>query len=150
MLKDRLATDFKEAVKKAFETKDATEKNTIQSIRASVLQYEKDNQEEVNDEMIEAIILKEKKKRQDALEQFKKANREDLIKQTEDEIVVLERYLPKMLSREEIKEQLQDIIKDMPEVNMKSFGPIMKTAKEKMGNKADGKVISETLKELLS
>lgn len=145
MLKDRLLDDLKEAMK----NKDIIGKNTIQSIRASVLQYEKDRLVEADDKLVEDIIVKEKKKRTDALEQFKKANREDLINQTEQEISILEGYLPEMLSEEDIRKELQIIIDNIPDVNIKMFGKIMGEAKQKLGNTADGKMLSEILKDML-
>ena len=72
-------------------------------IRAAILQIEKDTGNEVDDAKIIDIIAKEMKKKKDAMADFEKAGRQDLIDQTNEEMKVLEEYLPKQLSREEIK-----------------------------------------------
>lgn len=144
IMKETLLDDLKEAMK----NKDVIAKNTIQSIRASILQEEKDKQIEADDSVIENILMKEKKKRQDALEQFKKANREDLIHQTEMEIKIIEGYLPEQMSEEEIMERLTETIQQM-NADKSMFGQIMKMSKEEFGNAADGKTLSDILKELL-
>jgi uncharacterized protein YqeY len=144
-MKERLICDLKEAMK----NKDVIAKNTIQSIRASILQYEKDNHTEATNKQIEDILVKERKKRVDALEQFQKANREDLIHQTEMEIQIIEGYLPEQMSEEEIRERLSETISQM-NADKSMFGQIMKMAKEEFGNTADGKTLSTILKELLN
>lgn len=143
-MKETLINDLKEAMK----NKDIITKNTIQSVRASILQEEKDTQKELSDADIENIIVKEKKKRVDALEQFRKANREDLIYQTEMEIKVLEGYLPEQLSEEEIREELQKLINEFG-TDKKVFGQIMGKMKSTFGNLIDGKIVSDILKEML-
>ena len=144
-MKERLLDDLKEAMK----NKDIITKNTIQSIRASVLQEEKDKQIELDNAGIEAIIMKEKKKRVDALEQFKKANREDLINQTEHEIKVLEGYLPEQMSEEDIEFEVARIINEVDAQSIKDLGIVMRAAKQELGNSVDGKLLSEIVKRKL-
>lgn len=144
-MKERLLDDLKEAMK----NKDIITKNTIQSIRASILQEEKDKQIELDNAGIEAIIMKEKKKRVDALEQFKKANREDLINQTEHEIKVLEGYLPEQMSEEDIEFEVARIINEVDAQSIKDLGIVMRAAKQELGNSVDGKLLSEIVKRKL-
>lgn len=144
-MKERLLDDLKEAMK----NKDIITKNTIQSIRASILQEEKDKQIELDNVGIEAIIMKEKKKRVDALEQFKKANREDLINQTEHEIKVLEGYLPEQMSEEDIEFEVARIINEVDAQSIKDLGIVMRAAKQELGNSVDGKLLSEIVKRKL-
>lgn len=145
-MKETLMSDLKEAMK----NKDIIAKNTIQSIRAAILQEEKDFQKELTDTEIEAVIVKEKKKRTDALEQFKKANREDLIYQTEMEIKILEGYLPEQLSEEETEEEVIKIINTLNAQSMKDMGSVMKRAKELFGSAVDGKLLSTIVKNKLN
>ena len=77
------------------------------------------------------------------------AEREDLINQTNQEIAVLQEYLPKQLTREEIKGELEKIIAEIGATTMKDMGAIMKEAKTKMGASADGKTINEVAKEIM-
>ena len=89
------------------------------------------------------------KKKKDAMADFEKAARQDLIDQTNEEMKVLEEYLPKQLSKEEIKEIVSKIISDIGATSMKDMGIIMKEAKAVIGAGADGKTINDVVKELL-
>lgn len=145
MLKEKLMEDLKNAMK----NKDEIRKNTVQMVRASILQIEKDKGIQVEDDKIIEIIAKEVKTKKDALKDFEKAERQDLIDQTNKEIEVLQEYLPKQLSREEIKVELEKIISEIGATTMKDMGAIMKEAKAKMGASADGKTINEVAKEIM-
>lgn len=145
MLKEKLMEDLKESMK----TKDTVRKNVVQMVRASILQIEKDKGIEVEDEKIIDIIAKEVKTKKDALKDFEKAERQDLIDLTNKEIEILQEYLPKQLSRDEVKTEVQKIISEIGATSMKDMGAIMKEAKAKMGASAEGKTINEVAKEIL-
>ncbi len=145
MLKQKLMEDLKESMK----NKDEIRKNTVQMVRAGILQIEKDTGIQVEDEKILEIIAKEVKIKKDALKDFEKAGREDLINQANREIEVLQEYLPKQLTREEIKTEVQKIIDEIGATTMKDMGAIMKEAKAKMGASAEGKTINEVAKEIM-
>ena len=145
MLKEKLMEDLKESMK----NKDTVRKNTVQMVRASILQIEKDKGIEVEDSKIIDIIAKEVKTKKDALKDFEKAERQDLIDLTNREIEVLQEYLPKQLSRDEVKEEVQKIITEIGATSMKDMGAIMKEAKAKMGASVEGKTINEVAKEIM-
>lgn len=145
MLKEKLMEDLKKSMK----NKDEIRKNTVQMVRAAILQIEKDKGIQVEDDKILEIISKEVKSKKDALKDFEKAQRQDLIDQTNQEIAILQEYLPKQLSREEIKEIVENIINEIGATTMKDMGTIMKEAKAKMGASADGKTINEVAKEIM-
>ena len=88
--------------------------------------------------------------RKDALADFEKAGREDLINQTNEEINILQEYLPKQLSKEEVLEEVKKVIEEVGATSIKDMGIVMKTAKEKIGAAADGRSINEAVKELLN
>lgn len=145
MLKEKLLEDLKISMR----DKNVVRKNTVQMVRAAILQIEKDTGNEVDDKKIIDIIAKEMKKKKDAMVDFEKAARQDLIDQTNEEMKVLEEYLPKQLSREEIKEVVSKIISDIGATSMKDMGIVMKESKSAIGAGADGKTINEVVKELL-
>ena len=145
MLKEKLMEELKNSMK----NKDEIRKNTVQMVRAAILQIEKDKGIQVEDDKILEIIAKEVKSKRDALKDFEKAERQDLIDQTNKEIEILQEYLPKQLSREEIKVELEKIITEIGATTMKDMGAIMKEAKAKMGASADGKTINEVAKEIM-
>lgn len=146
MLKEKLMDDLKTAMRE----KDEIKKNTVQMVRAAILQIEKDKGITVEDEKIVEIIAKEVKGKKDALVDFEKGGREDLVSQTNQEISILQEYLPKQLSKEEIKLEVEKVIKQLGATSMKDMGIVMKEAKAKIGAAADGRAINEVVKELLN
>ena len=145
MLKEKLLLELKQSMK----DKNVVRKNTVQMVRAGILQIEKDTEKEIDDNKIIEIIAKEMKTKKDAIKDFEKAGRQDLVDQTNDEMKVLEEYLPKQLSKEEIKEIVEKVIKDVGATSIKDMGIVMKEAKAKIGAGADGRTINEVAKELL-
>lgn len=145
-MKEKLMEDLKMAMK----NKDIVKKNTIQMIRANILQTEKDKQIELDDNAILEIISKQVKQKNDALEQFEKANRQDLVEQTKLEINILKEYLPKQLSKEEVEQIVIDLSRTLGISDMKGMGTLIKSAKAKIGAGSDGKTISEVVKKVLN
>lgn len=145
MLKEKLLEDLKVSMR----DKNVVRKNTVQMVRAAILQIEKDTGSVVDDAKIIDIIAKEMKKKKDAMADFEKAERQDLIDQTNEEMRVLEEYLPKQLSKNEIKEIVSKVISEIGATSMKDMGIVMKEAKSAIGAGADGKTINEVVKELL-
>lgn len=146
MLKEKLLEDLKESMK----DKNIIRKNVVQMVRAAVLQVEKDKQIEVTDDQIVEIIAKEAKKRKDSIPDYEKSGRQDLLDQINEEISILEEYLPEQLSTEEIETKVKEIIAEIGASSMKDMGMVMKTAKERLGASADGKTINDAAKKLLS
>ena len=145
MLKEKLMEDLKNSMKE----KNNLRKNVVQMVRAAILQMEKDKGIEVDDNRILEIIAKEVETRNDSLAEFEKGGREDLVAQAKEEIAILSEYLPKQLTREELKEKLEKIVADLGATSIKDMGPVMKEAKAQIGTAADGRTINEVVKELL-
>ena len=146
MLKEKLMEDLKNSMKE----KNVLRKNVIQMVRAAILQIEKDKGIEVDDNKILEIIAKEVKTRNDSLEDFQKGGREDLVEQAKQEIAILSEYLPKQLTKEELKEKIMNIINEIGVTSIKDMGAVMKEAKAQIGTAADGKSINEVVRELLN
>ena len=146
MLKEKLLEDLKETMK----GKNVIRKNVVQMVRAAILQIEKDKKIEVSDSQIVEIIAKEAKKRKDALEDYQKSGREDLIEQMNQEIKILNEYLPKQLTEEELTQKMQEIITELGATSIKDIGAVMKKAKETIGAAANGKAINEVAKKILN
>lgn len=146
MLKEKLMNDLKDAMRE----KDEIKKNTVQMVRAAILQIEKDKGITVEDEKIIEIIAKEVKGKKDAIQDFEKGGRQDLIDQTNKEIEILQEYLPKQLTKEELKIEIEKVINDLGATSMKEMGIVMKEAKARIGATADGRTINEVVKELLN
>ena len=146
MLKEKLMEDLKKSMKE----KDELRKNTVQMVRAAVLQVEKDKQIELDDAKIVEVIAKEAKKRKDSLADYEKSGRDDLIEQVKKEIEILNEYLPKQLTEDEITEIVKEVIANVGATSMKDMGAVMKEAKAKIGAAADARTINEVVKKLLA
>lgn len=144
-IKERLMQDMKEAMKE----KDTVKKNAVTMIRAGILQYEKDNLTELDDDGIIEIISKQLKQRKDSLEEFVKAQRDDLIEQAKTEIAILESYLPEQLTYEEVKEIVAEAINRLGVTELKQMKLIMADVLPKVKGRADGKAVNEAVKELI-
>ena len=145
LLKDRLNEDLKTAMKE----KNNIKKNTIQLLRASILQEEVNSRESLTNAQVQDIIMKEKKKRIDALSQFEKAKRKDLVEQTQKELLYINTYLPQPASEYEINNVIEETIKEL-NATQKEMGMVIKQVREKLKNRADGKTISDKVKEKLN
>lgn len=146
MLKEKLMDDLKSAMRE----KDDLKKDTVQMIRAAILQIEKDSGIQVDDNKIIEIIAKESKKRKDAAADFEKSGRQDLIERNNKELEIINSYLPAQLSKEEIETIIKEIISTIGATSIKDMGNVMKEAKAKIGAQADGKTINEVVRALLS
>ena len=146
MLKEKLLEDLKNCMKE----KNVVRKDVIQMVRAAILQVEKDKQITLEDNQIIDIIAKESKKRKDALVDYEKSGREDLINEIKEEIEILAEYLPKQLSVEEVENIVKEVIAEVGATSMKDMGAVMKAAKEKIGAASDGRTINEAVKNLLT
>ncbi len=146
MLKEKLMDDLKISMRE----KNEVRKNTVQMVRAAILQIEKDKGITVDDDKIIEIIAKEVKGKKDAIIDFEKGGRDDLVKQTNEEISILQEYLPKQLTKDEIEEVVKEVIANVGATSMKDMGNVMKEAKTRIGAGADGRTINEVVKELLS
>ncbi len=146
MLKEKLLDDLKQSMK----DKNINRKNVVQMVRAAILQKEKDNNIELDDNQIMEIIAKEHKKREESIEDYKKADRQDLVNQIEEEISVLSEYLPKKMERSELEEVIKQIVADLNATSMKDMGAVMKEAKARCGLAADGRDINQIVKEILT
>lgn len=145
-IKNRLLLDLKNAMK----SKDVVFKNTIQSLRAAILQYEIDKKVDLNnnEDIVIDIINKEKKKRLDTLEQIRNTDRKDLIEQTEKELMIISKYLPEQLTIEQVEQEVEKVITEL-NATQKDFGKVMKELTTRLKNKTDGKTISNIVKDKL-
>ncbi|MFZ7130730.1 MAG: GatB/YqeY domain-containing protein [Eubacteriales bacterium] len=144
-LKEQLSLDLKQSMK----DKNVISKSTIIMVRAAILQYEKDNKVELTDEDIIAIIAKQVKQRKEVLNDFKKADRKDLVDQNLQEIQILQQYLPQQLNEEEIKTIVIDAIREVGASSVKDMGKVMTTVMPKVKGRADGGLVNKIVKENL-
>lgn len=144
-LSNNLLKDFK----KYLIAKDTVKKNTVQILRAEILNKSKELHRDISDEEILEIIAKQIKQKKDSLADFKKADRQDLIDQTCEEINTLEQYMPKPLSIEELAVIVKETASEINAIDKKDMGKLIKEVKQQVGVRADGKTISDLVKQVL-
>lgn len=146
LLKDQLLQDMKEAMKAKESGKVAL--SVIRMVRSAIRNTEIDGKCVLDDTGVGAIIAKEMKQRQESLEEFEKAGRSDLVEQTRLEMAVLEKYMPAQLTPEELRTIITDAIAELAVAEPK-LGDVMKAIMPKVKGKSDGRLVSQTVKEIL-
>jgi len=150
MIKDQLQKDLKEAMK----AKDAVRLRTVRSLRAAIMSKEIDMRSggsaEIPDSEALAVIQKQAKQRRDSIEQFEAAGRDDLKQIEVEELAVIESYLPKQLSEDEIRSAVETIVSETAAEGMKDMGRVMGAAMGKLRGKADGKMVQQIVRGVLS
>lgn len=136
-------------MKDAMKQKDTVRKNTVQLIRSGILQIEKDKKVELDDEGVLDVISKELKKRRDSMPDYVKSGRQELIDNLNKEIEVLLGYLPEQLSEEEIKGIVAQAVQETGAATMKDMGRVMAVVTPKVKGRADNKLVSGYVKQML-
>ena len=146
-LLDQLNDDLKAAMREG----DQARKLTLRSVKTAIRQEEVsgDTARTLSDEEIVDIIAKQAKQRRDAIEEFTKGGRADLVEIEEVELVILEEYLPAQLSREQIVEEAKNVIAEVGATSPRQMGLVMRPLMESLRGQADGKLVSQVVQELL-
>jgi len=147
-LKEQLMEDYKDAMKAA----DAVKKETVNMVRAAIKQFEVDQRTELEDDAdIVKIIKKQVKMRTDALADFAKAGRDDMVEAYNKEIEILKAYLPEEMGEEEIMAKVKEIADKLGiEEGMQNMGNLMKSVMAELKDKADGSAVNKAVKDFLS
>lgn len=147
MLEDKILNDYKEAMK----NKDTLKASTLSFLRAQFMNLAIEKRKKLLDD-IDAIaaIKKQIKQHLDSIEQFKQGNRQDLVDKETKELEILKSYLPPELPVEEIKKIIEEAIAVTGAQDMKDMGKVIKETNTKVAGRADGKLVSDLVKERLS
>ena len=146
-LQERLTEDFKAAMK----AHDEVKKNTLSFARAAIKQVEVDTRKEVEDADVLAILKKQVKMRKDALADFEKAGRTDLLDSYKAEIKILEAYLPEQMSEEQIRKLVTETAAEVGvEGGKQNMGKLMKSVMPKVKGLADGNTVRKIIEEFLA
>ncbi|MBB1096197.1 GatB/YqeY domain-containing protein [Limosilactobacillus agrestis] len=145
-LLQQLTSDMVTAMKK----RDKETLNVVRMLKAAVQneQIELGHDLDSNEEL--AVVSREYKQRKESLEEFENAGRVDLVNQTKKELMIVEKYMPKQLSQEDIITVVQGVIAELDAENIKDFGRVMRSVMSKVKGKAEGKVVNKIVKEQLS
>ncbi|SEW14003.1 hypothetical protein SAMN05428988_2418 [Chitinophaga sp. YR573] len=147
-----LELNINAAIKTAMLAKAEADLRALRAIKAAILIVK--TSEGAGADLTEAdeskLLQKLAKQRKDSLEIFRQQNREDLAKKEEEELEVIERYLPKQMSEDELRAEITAIIASMGASSPADMGKVMGVASKQLAGKADGKAISALVKELLA
>jgi uncharacterized protein YqeY len=148
MLEQKIMAELKAAML----AKDEAKLRSLRAIKAAILlaKTSEGSGGELKEEDETKLLQKLVKSRKDSLEIFQQQNRPDLAKKEEEEIAVIQGFLPKQMSNEEIKAELEKIIASTGASGPADMGKVMGVASKQMAGKADGKTISMLVKELLA
>ncbi len=146
-----LENTINQDIKTAMLGKQDAELRALRAIKSALLlaKTEKGASDVITEDTELKVLQKLVKQRKESAEIYRNQNREDLYKIEEEEIEVIEKYLPKPLSQEELTAYLKDLIAKQNVSSVKEMGKIMGVASKELAGKADGKTISETIKRLL-
>ena len=143
-LKEELLQDMKDAMRAKEAGKTAL--SVIRMVRSSIRNTEIDGKCELDDAGVGAVIAKEMKQRKESLADFEKAGREDLVEQVKAEMAVLEKYMPKQLTPDEVRQIVTAAVAGKTGLKM---GDVMKLVMPQVKGKADGKLVSQVVREIL-
>lgn len=145
-LKEQLRSDLKDAMRQ----KDKVRKRTLRLVLAAITNAEVAKKKDLDDAEVLAVLAKEAKQRQESIEEFRKADREDLVAQEEAELAVLDAYLPRQLGRDEIVARAQAVIQELGADSVRDMGSVMRKLMEDLRGQADGSLVNQIVRELLS
>ena len=145
MLKEKIQKDLKEAMK----SKNEVRVRTLRMVIAAIKNFEVEKMKDATDEEVLQVIQKEAKKRREAIEEYEKAGREDLVKSEKEELEVLMEYLPKQLSEDEIRSIALEVVKEVGASSLKDLGKVMKVIMPRVKGRTDGKVVNRIVREIL-
>jgi uncharacterized protein len=143
-------TQLNQALKDALKSGDETRKTTVRMVLAAIKQAEVDKRVELDDAAVLAILQKEVKSRREALDEAKKASRDDLASAAQDEIDILNAFLPQAMSAEELRELARQAITETGASNPADMGRVMKAIMPKVAGRAPGDQVSAVVRELLT
>jgi len=145
-----IKTQLNEAMKDAMRSGDVVRKTTVRMALAAIKQAEVDRRTDLDEPAIIALLQKEVKNRNEAIEEAKTAGRDDLVEANQAEIAVLEDFLPEAMSADELREIVKAAIAEIGASAPADMGKVMKVAMAKVAGRAPGGEISTMVKELLS
>jgi uncharacterized protein len=145
-LRERIVSDMTAAMK----ARDAARTSTLRMVKAAVQNREIEKGGELTEEEMAKALQSLVKQRRDSVEQYEKAGREELAAKERAEIAVIEEYLPRAATPEEIEQAVADSIAEVGATSMKEMGAVMKAAQKRLaGKSADGRAVSEMVKKRL-
>ncbi len=144
-LKEKINGDLKEAML----ARDKIRTSTLRLLIASIKNAEIEKRREISDEEFIEIINREVRKRKEAIAEFEKGNRPDLVEKELSEMNILKQYLPEEIPVEELKKMLARVIEELGASSLKDLGRVMSRIMPEVKGRADGKMVNQLAREML-
>lgn len=144
-LEEQLRLDMADAMRSG----DNQKRDTLRLLLAAIKQVEVDGQQSLDDAGVQTVLAKQAKQRRESIVDYEQAGRSDIAVLEQAELVIIESYLPQMMSREEITEVATQTITDLGADGPKDTGRVMGSLMSQVKGKADGRLVSEVVRELL-
>ncbi|HEY0765166.1 MAG TPA: GatB/YqeY domain-containing protein [Pyrinomonadaceae bacterium] len=146
-----LSTKIVSDLTTAMKAQDAGRTSTLRMVKAAMMNRKIEKGSELDDEEVQKLLRSLVKQRRDSIEQYEKAGRQELVDKEQSEIDVIETYLPKAASQEEIEQTVSAVIAETGATSIKDMGKVMKAAQAALaGKNADGRLVSEVVKAKLA
>jgi len=145
-MRERILEDLKNAMK----AQDKKTLSVIRMVKGAMQMEELNKKAELTDDEVITVIAKQIKTRKESIVEYEKGNREDLIKATQEEIEILNKYMPEQLSEEEINKVIEEIFEEVKPSSIKDMGKVMGLANSKLKGKVDMGIVSSIIKEKLN
>lgn len=147
---DDIKAKLQAALKEAMVAKDNQRRDVIRVLTSAIKQVEVDSQKTLSAEDVVAVLQKEAKKRRESIDEAAKLGRAEIVEREKQELAILEEFLPRQLSREEIAAIVREVIAQTGVTSAKEMGKLMGVLMPRVKGLADGKLVNEVVKELLS
>jgi uncharacterized protein YqeY len=144
-LKEQLKSDLATAMREG----DAEKRNTLRMVLAAIKQIEVDDRLTLDDEGVQSVLSKQAKQRRESIEHATIAGRLEMVNAEEAELAIIEGYLPKMMSEEDVRLIAEEVINEVGAASMKDMGRVMGQLMPKLQGRADGSTVSNVVRQLL-
>jgi uncharacterized protein YqeY len=144
-LKEQLRADMAAAMREG----DTVRRDTLRLVLAAVKQAEVDEQVTLDDGAVQAVLAKQAKQRRESIADYEKAGRPELAAQEAAEVLLIESYLPQMMSREKVEAIAAEVIAESGVTDVKGMGQVMGRLMPRFKGRADGRLVNEVVRDLL-
>jgi uncharacterized protein YqeY len=150
-LRDQLMDDLKEAMRQRDERRKTTIRSVIAAIKNEETELDSSGERvSLDDEGILLLIAQQAKQRRDSITEYRRGGREDLVAEEEAELAILQTYLPRQLTREEIEAEARRVIAEVGASGPRDMGKVMKPLMARLRDRVDGKEVNQVVRELLA
>lgn len=146
----RLKARFQEDLKEALRARDERRKSVIRMCLSAIQLAEVERGGELDEPSLVAVLQREARRRQETIEELRGANRPDRLAEEEAELTILEEYLPRMLTREEVAVEARAAIAQVGASGLRDLGAVMRVLMPQMKGRADGRLVNAVVRELLA